>query len=566
MVYNDALSRAPPESVGVRSVDIEDFLDDAVTSEVELHSFMLFRSGSVIAEGWWFPYRPELPHMLHSATKSFLSVAVGIAIHEGYFSLDDKVVSFFPDHLPKEPSDNLTCMTVEDLVTQTSGHGHGESGGEWREIETSWIDKFFSIPVEHKPGSVFAYSSATSFMLSAIISKTTGLLVREFLEPRFFRPLGIKALEWDVGPEQINPGGNGISCFGSDFLKLGILHLQKGMWNGQQILPADWVDSATKPQRGNPHGYHWWTDPAGLYCARGMFGQLCVVFPEQDAVLMTMGSVGRGSAPLRDLVARHFPRILSSSQLMETPAEREKLATRLGKLNLLKPLNHVETPAWVRLVSMERFVTRPNEDDVISFSLNFEDKNCIFHLQDKRGFHQVLVGLGRWLEGETTMTGAKLHHGYEPARLRVVASGHWVASDCFEMILVYNETAFRDTATITFTDSYRVASLARSVNVNSFGTRRPIIHGVAIHEVDDIKKLQAISSTATYSTTTTTVGELLDNPTTRAILEDEIPEVLKNPRLDHARKYTFDVFVHHVEGMTVEDLARIDEKLSALAK
>ena len=167
-------------------------------------------------------------------------------------------------------------------------------------------------------------------------------------------------------------------------------------------------------------------------------------------------------------------------------------------------------------MSGERSVTHPNEDGVVSFSLNFEEKKCIFHLQDKRGFHRVLVGLDRWLEGETTLTGAKLHHGYEPAHLRVVARGNWVTSDCVEMILVYNETAFRDTITITFTDDYHIASLARSVNVNSFGTKRPIIHGVAIHEVDNIKKLRAISLTITYSTTTTTtVGELLDNPATR---------------------------------------------------
>jgi hypothetical protein len=179
MAQLDGLNRAPSESVGVNPEDIMNFLDDAENSRIELNSFMLYRSGSVIAEGFWWPYRSDLPHMLHSATKSFVSVAVGLAIQEGYFSLDSIVTSFFPDHVPKNASPHLLSMTVEDLLTQTSGQAQGSSGGEWRWIKTSWIDEFFKIPVPDKPGTSFRYTSATSFMLSAIISRTTGQTIRE---------------------------------------------------------------------------------------------------------------------------------------------------------------------------------------------------------------------------------------------------------------------------------------------------------------------------------------------------------------------------------------------------
>lgn len=563
---NDGLLRASPESLGVKSEDILAFFNDCSTSKIELNSFMLYKGGKVVSEAWWWPYRAELQHSLHSATKSFLSVAVGLAVDEGFFRLDDKVVGFFPDRPPAEPSANLLSMTVEDLLTQTSGHGHGVSGGEWREIETSWIDTFFSIEVEHVPGSNFVYSSANSFMLSAIISKTTGLSARDFLEPRLFRPLGIKMLSWDVGPEGINPGGNGISCLASDFLKLGILHMQKGVWDGRQILPVDYVASATQPQRGNPHGYHWWTNSEGQFWAGGMFGQLCIVFPKQDAVVVTTAAVGRGAVALRDLIWRHFPRMFSSSPCIAASSECVELETRISKLSLLEPFQTgLQSTNWLSLVSQERYVAGSNEDGIVSFVLDFsQPKSCAFHLQDGRGFHRVLVGLDDYIEGETTLSGARLHHGYEPARLRVVAGGRWTSKESFKMVLQYNETVFRDTITVTFDEDYHMAKLDRSVNVNSFSTKRPAIWGVILITPESVKKLQCLPSSVAYSTAATTIGELLDSDATRAILEAEIPEVVKNPRIEKARRYTFDLILHHIPELTMQDLARIDAKLSLL--
>ena len=153
----DGLARASPESRGLRSNDILSFLKEAKDLGVTLNSFMLYRRGAVISEGWWYPYKPEIPHMMHSATKSFTAVAVGLAIQEGYFSIADKVLSSFPEHAPDESSENLNAMTVEHLLTQTSGHTTGLSGGSWRSIKSSWIKEFFKVPVTKPPGTHFQY-------------------------------------------------------------------------------------------------------------------------------------------------------------------------------------------------------------------------------------------------------------------------------------------------------------------------------------------------------------------------------------------------------------------------
>ncbi len=484
MTGDDGLTRASPEAHGVASADIDAFLADAAGLGVELNSFMIWRGGDVIAEGWWWPYRPDRRHMMHSATKSFLSAGVGLAVAEGRFSLQDDVVSFFPEHLPEAVGDNLAAMTVEDLLTQTCGHAQAASGSTWRAIRTSWIAEFFKIPVVYPPGSVFRYTSATSFMLSAILSRTTGMTAHDYLRPRLFQPLGIDDLSWDVGPENINPGGNGVSARTSDLLKLAILHLRQGEWDGGQLLPADWVRRATTVQRGNPYGYHWWVGPAGAFYAYGVFGQFAVVLPEHDAILVLTSAAPPGEETLRSLIWRRFP-ALFERRAPEAPAPRDpaprdpdprdpdpQAPVPWSDLRLLAPLEPRTSPAAAR-VSGVTFTAEPNEDGVSSLRLEFGEETCVVHLVDRRGEHRVVVGLKDWREGETTVSGGALHHGYDPDVLRVVAGGWWVEGDCFEMTWQFVETAFRDRVVVRFAAD--TARLDRSVNINSGAIRRPTI-------------------------------------------------------------------------------------------
>ncbi|KAH8803665.1 beta-lactamase/transpeptidase-like protein [Xylogone sp. PMI_703] len=553
----DGLRRAEPEALGVNSQDILRFIDDAKDSGVELNSFMIYRSGAVISEGWWWPYRPDLRHMMHSATKSFLSVAVGLAVHEGYFSLQDRVVSFFPDRIPKDADANLLRMTVEDLITQTSGHAQGTSGGTWRNITTSWIDEFFAIPVIHPPGTIFKYSSATSFMLSAIISQTTGQSARDFLETRLFQPLGIEDLTWDVGPENINSGGNGISCRSSDLLKLAILHLQKGVWDGRQVLPAEWVERATTSKGNNNYGYHWWTGPHGSYYAYGVFGQFAFVFPEQDGILVTTSAVSGGETALRALIWRHFPRLFASSTPLPTSRAHE-LASRLQNLRLLpnlSPVDSLQSPH----VAGGVFVAGHNADTVQAFALDFSSDRCTFYLQDERGVHHVEVGLVDWLE----------------------AGGFWIDQGTFKMIWQFVETSFRDIAIIHFI--HDKAILDRSVNINTFGTVRPSLtanmlragaEGKSLLEKLDCAANLAISiqlntgsrfqPPMVYSTKKTSIRELLDNQATRVVLHKHIPTIMASSRPNSASAYTLDAIMMHTTELTPEVLLKIDNDLLKL--
>ncbi|QRF63221.1 serine hydrolase [Variovorax paradoxus] len=472
--FQDGLPRARAEEKGLNPRAIEAFIEDAERLGVVFNSLMVWHSGHVIAESWWWPYRADRPHMMHSATKSFLSAAVGIALAEGRFGLQDRVVDFCPQHLVQPADARLARMTVEDLLTQTCGHGHGTSGAQWRSISTSWIAEFFKIPVVFEPGTTFRYTSATSFMLSAIITQTTGQSTHAYLQSRFLQPMGIRGLQWDMGPENVNPGGNGISCTTSDLLKLAIVHLNEGQWNGAQLLPADWIRRATSPLRGNPYGYHWWAGPSNSFYAYGVFGQFAMVFPEHDAVVAITSATPPGEETLRSVIWRHFPGALS---MVGVPGLRTNAPAPIlpdhSACRASPPAHLRQDSPTIALVHGKRYVASPNDDGILSVRLAFDAVCCRLHIEDARGDHLIQVGLDDWLESETTLSGAALHHGYEPGSMRVIAAGAWAAPDRFVAQLRFVETSFCDELVLSFDD--REMRLERRVNVNSRLTYRPVV-------------------------------------------------------------------------------------------
>ncbi|OUM02236.1 hypothetical protein A8M77_12050 [Variovorax sp. JS1663] len=469
----DGLPRSRPEAQGISPAAILAFLDDAQRNAFELHGFMLWRNGHVVAEGWWDPYKPERRHMTHSLTKSVTVCAVGMAIAEGRFGLDDKVASFFPGHLPADVSANLAAMTVRDLLTMRTGHESMVSGSVWRPIRTSWIAEFFKIPVVHVPGSRFVYTSAATYMLSAIVTKTTGQSTADYLKPRFFEPLGITGYEWDVGPEGISPGANGLSWKTVDALKLGILHAQNGAWNGKQILTKEWVASVHEPHTKDRYGYQWWLGPNGAYHADGLFGQYSVVFPDQNAVLALNSALPPRAGFNAGMLYKHFPAAFTKTA-SSSETDYAALRNRTRRLQLLPPLKPTGSPVAAS-ISGQRYDFGENPEKVKSVRLDFTRDACTFTMEDERGTHKVQAGLQKPIESDTTITGNTLHHEYQPEVMRVVARGEWLDERTFVMTWVFVESAFRDTVVCRFSGPY--LRFERSVNVNSAATELPTITG-----------------------------------------------------------------------------------------
>ncbi|MBR4738413.1 MAG: serine hydrolase, partial [Bacteroidales bacterium] len=231
-----------PENV---SKAMDDFFQAAAEKKMDIHSAMIVKDGNVIYSRWQSQGAEDKPHVLHSVSKTFTSTAVGLAIAEGKMALTDKVVDYFPDKLPAEVSDNLKAMTVRDLLTMTCGHDSEPSAGD---TQPDWVTTFLAHPVVHQPGTFYLYNSMGTYILSAIVQQVTGEKVVDYLSTRLFEPLHIEKPHWDESPQGINCGGWGLYLKTEDLAKMGQLLLQKGQWNGRQVIPAEWVAEMSKKQ------------------------------------------------------------------------------------------------------------------------------------------------------------------------------------------------------------------------------------------------------------------------------------------------------------------------------
>ncbi len=336
-----SLPRSTPESQGVSSAQLRKFVE-AVDQKVHtMHSFMLVRHGQVVAEGWWKPEAAEKPHVLWSLSKSFTSTAVGIAVAEGKFSIDDPVLKFFPEDAPAVPSDKLKAMRVRDLLTMSTGH---QEEAKVKEItDQTWVKTFLNHPVPHKPGTHFQYNTPATFMLSAIVQKTTGHTTLEYLKPRLFDPLGIENPQWDANPEGISLGGYGLHVRTEDIAKFGQLYLQKGVWNGKHLLSPEWIALATSKQVSNGsdpvkdwdqgYGFQFWRCRHNAFRGDGKDGQFCIVLPEQDAVIAITAHTGDMQSELNVVWDFLLPALMDD-KLPENPDEQAKLRETLGKLEV----------------------------------------------------------------------------------------------------------------------------------------------------------------------------------------------------------------------------------------
>lgn len=307
LITVNQLKKALPRTGNAQMAEtIDEYISAANKKGLDIHSVMVVKDGNVIGEKWVSLGDPNVPHIMNSVSKTLTSTAAGFAVAEGKLKLDDKVISFFPDKLPKKISDNLKNMTVRDLLTMTSGQAKANTTAQ-RQTEQDWVEAFLAEPVPYEPGTFYAYNSLGTFMVSAIVQKTVGENIFSYLTPRLFNPLGITGIWWDESPAGINCGGWGSYLKTEDMAKIGQFYLQKGKWNGKQLLPQWWIEEATAAQvpsrpggmtddvykQRHPenndwlqgYGYQIWRGRHNTYRADGANGQYIIVIPDKNAVV-----------------------------------------------------------------------------------------------------------------------------------------------------------------------------------------------------------------------------------------------------------------------------------------
>ncbi|WP_128547351.1 serine hydrolase domain-containing protein [Larkinella soli] len=486
------LPRSLPESQGVASTGILNFVNAVEAGKLNLHSLMVVRHGQVVAEGWWAPYAPDLKHTLYSLSKSFTSTAVGLAVAEGRLKVDDKVVSFFPEDLPATISPNLAAMRVRDLLSMSTGHDKDTTSSLRSGSNKNWIRAFLAQPVEHEPGTFFIYNSGATYMLSAIVQKLTGQTVLAYLKPRLFEPLGIEGADWETDPNGINTGGWGLRVRTEDIAKFGQLYLQKGVWKGKRILPEAWVEEATRSHiqsKGGSrkkeendwlqgYGYQFWRCRNGAYRGDGAFGQYCIVMPKQDTVVAITSETGDMQAILDNLWNHLLPALQDTAGGKPQPELKQKLAS----LTLPVPVGRPGSPVAAR-INGKSFQMADNPLKIKTVSLAFKPNACVFTVRDEQGEHRVTCGLGQWQKAETSLSANPIKLVNTPvpgeAKTKTAGSGAWIDDKTFAMTWRFIETAHYDTVNCRFDDDAIRVEFRKSLAILNPDTKetRPVLEG-----------------------------------------------------------------------------------------
>lgn len=434
---------AKPEDVGVYSGAAQEFIEHIRRENLEFHSLMVVRHGKVAVEWYNEPFDAETRHAMYSVSKSFTSVAVGFAVSEGLLSLDDVVTDFFPDYPPKTPSPYFAKMTVRTLLTMTAGKQTDMIADKGK---IDWIADFIHSPWVFEPGTQFLYVNENIYMLCAILHRVTKMSVIEYLTPRLFEPLGIEKPFWETDLGGVEAGGWGLYITTEDLAKFATCCLHDGQYEGQQVIPAEWIRAATTNQLGDVkqhsddidaesgYGYCFWMNGVvpNSYRADGMFSQFAINLPEFDASIITTAAIPL-EAQAREAIWKFFPYAFmndkkepcpqSASAFIEQPVcsahpvTEKTIANRTIKVRKKILLNLIGMPMSMLPLAVNFMMT--------------DRAGNIDHIRFGFGEHECSITWDEGDENNTVLCGMDGHYRYGTMRLgqvdfKVCANAVWL--------------------------------------------------------------------------------------------------------------------------------------------
>lgn len=410
-------------------------LDRLEAESLECHSLMVIHHGHVVAEGWWEPYAADRPHLLYSLTKSFVSVATGIAIDDGLLSLEDRVVDLLPDHVPTDASERVHRLTVHHLLSMTAGHAADSLDEAWQLEPDDLAKGFLRVPFPKPEGTWHAYDNPTTYTLARIVERVTGRDLPGFLEERLFAPMGIEHAEWDRVSSGAVFGFTGLHLTTEAVAAFGELLLREGRWGDQQLVSAEWIRLATSwhvatqqiegwsesPDALCGYGYQFWISRHG-YRADGAFGQYCLVVPAHDLVVVLTSSVVDGGA----LISAVWDCLLPDVDREGSDEDDARLAERLRGL-ALTPVAGSAEPGRIAAATLDA----SDENSALAHGspVHVEPTAHGWTVRLGSGL-DVEVGNGEWRESSPLGRPAVASGGWQGdrfvAEIRVITTPHTV--------------------------------------------------------------------------------------------------------------------------------------------
>ena len=439
------LPRSTPSAQGVDAAGLLDLVDAVEGGNLGLHSLMVVRHGRVVAEGWWRPYAADRVHLAYSLSKTVTAMAVGFLAQEGRLSLDDRVLDHFPDLDRSAVAPGWEDVRVRHCLSMTVGHEEDAWGRVFDRLSGTdfgdtgdWVPRVFATEPTRSPGTVFAYNQVATYLLAVIVRQLAGVGVSEVLRPRLLAPLGLPEIPWHRDPLGRELGFTGAHLRTEAIASIAQLYLDRGRWEGRQLLSESWVDEATRafgPLNEDPnadedwrlgYGYSFWMQRFG-FRGDGAYGQFLVVLPEHDTVVAVTAEQERMQSTLDALWQHLVPAIGRGG----SAGDDQALAERLAALEIPAMSGDALGPEYAEF---NRSDASDLASDYTAVSVTRHGPDHVLGLSRRGEWVRVPVGHGVWREGEMVAGGA---------RLPVVSSGGWVDEDTFRAEVIAIETPHR---------------------------------------------------------------------------------------------------------------------------
>lgn len=412
--------------------------------ELNLHSVLIWHKGEIRYEAYRPPYTAAVPHRMYSVTKSFVSAAVGALSDEGKIGLDDPIISYFPDKLPKKVSRELKEQTIRHMLSMQTCF---PEIGNWflPEVRDRTVYYFSRTPVR-PAGTLFYYDSNAAQVLCALVERLSGKPLLNYLREKVLDRLGeFESAEMLLTPDGTSWGDSGLLCTPRALLRFAQFVMQKGAWNGEQLISRAYLEQAVSRQaetcmtatdqyEDSGYGYQIWMTERNGFAFFGAGGQAAICIPEQELILVTTGDLQNDSLRLNDLLYRAF-----FSELVD-PFYEERAEPPLFSDSLW--MTAARGKPWSLLaekIDGAVFDCLPNEMGISRFSLHFSDRICSFRYENGQGEKELLFGMKQNVSGFFPQLGCSDTYGnvheINSFRYRCEASAGWLSDRCLEILV-----------------------------------------------------------------------------------------------------------------------------------
>ena len=485
----ELLSRASPESQGVPTEAIISFMDELEQNNLNMHSFMLVRNGQILAECYWPYFSADKKHRMYSVSKSFTSAAIGMMIDEGRISLDDKVADFFPEYLPANPHPYVLQATVRHLLMMATYNN--QSAGS-RNANTSWIAAFFQDPRDNtEPGARFSYNTTATNLLCAIVEKLNGKPILEYMRP-VFDEIGISKDIWCIKMADGHSWtGSGIMATTEDFARFALLCMNRGEWNGKQLIGREYMEAATSFQIETGernlgtglrfgYGYKFWRLEVDGFACFGMGGQLALCIPGQNLMMITTAD-NQALPNGVSAIIEAFYKLAEKTARTTLPENKEAqniLKEKISSVTTRLP-NGSTTTENAAKYSGVRYIMNDNRMGIKWMSVDISPEKCTLHYENNTGEHSIILGMGEYVFQKFPEKYHSVKIGTIDRNFDAIAAGAWQDENTLSgMIYSIDDHLGSINVTLSFTNDKLQVTMTKVAEM-FFDTYQGSAEGVA---------------------------------------------------------------------------------------